>query len=78
MKSIHNINESGYTVKQFASLLNKLIDIDSGMGRRKLMIGPTDGEDGTKPIALPVIGLEANSEYEQSICWIYPGENKWE
>jgi hypothetical protein len=77
MNSFNDYKENGYLVEELLNKLKKLVEI--GMGGRKVIIGPTDGDDGTKPIAQPVIGIEANVEGPESdICWLYPGFDCWE
>lgn len=74
----NDINDKGYTVKELSDNLAKLVE--SGMGDRMVMVGPVDGNDGTKATAIPVVGLEANTDPESSeldILWMYPGEDKW-
>ena len=72
------IKEDGYTVQELLEFLTKFVE--AGMGNRKVMVGPVDGDDGTKPVAIPIIGLEANTDSESSeldILWMYPGEDEW-
>jgi hypothetical protein len=74
----NDINFKGYTVKELSDNLTKLLE--SGMGNRRVMVGPEDGDDGTKPVAFPIVGLEANTDPESSeldILWMYPGEDEW-
>lgn len=71
---IHDVNHEGYTVERLYVLLGKTIS--KGGGNRKVMIGPTTGGDGlTEPLAVKVVGIECNSDYEEDVCWIYPDKS---
>lgn len=79
MSLFHDINEDGYTVKELADHLQDAIA--AGEGTRRVMVGPTGGEDSNQALAIRIVGIEANKEDdggENDIFWLYPGDiNEW-
>lgn len=75
---IHDLKEDGYTVLELSEKLRVAIEL--GMGERTIYIGPMGGKEGNESIALPVIGVEGNTDEDSSeldILWIYPGCDEW-
>lgn len=78
MSILHDLKEEGYTVKELADHLQAAVA--AGEGNRRVLVGPTGGEDGNEPIALSIVGIEVNKEVdggENDIYWLYPGDDEW-
>ena len=61
---LHDYKEEGYTVNELYEKL--LLAKNEGMGDRTVYIGPTGGKEGNESIALPVIGIEGNTDEDSS------------
>jgi len=75
---LHDLNEKGYTVKELYKQLK--LAMKEGMGDRRVYVGPQGGEELNEPTALPIIGVEGNTDKDSSeldILWLYPGDNEW-